>query len=752
MPKLYQFPLIKCSENENFRTQSIAGCAYVPKMQDFKPHRNGYTPIPVNPIPAKPVNPIPVNPIPVNPIPVNPIPVNPTPVTPSSSNSSKTSSSLTANIKPLKKISKLTTEQINKGKMVAAAYELVKDDVRVGNQESGKVKFEDLDIVAKSRRSADTSHFLKNSGVENYRVVRDFSDRRVMVLNGRGEENGNIKLVFKGLAGKDSTPEELQHARETILRPNKRDYIYLDELYERVKTDFPNSKIEVISYSNGGAKGMYLGEKYNLPHYSIDPLLGKNELQLLMNRGDNAAPLEFVRTSRPALAMGSAQTLQEIIQSKSPSNTTITNIKPLAADSANPLMRLKDDHNLRSYTLPENARKTGGIGSRGALGSITAGIVPVALASYITEQAMPDAPEAAKIGAVSVGGAGLTKVISPLVGAGGVSATGLIAPLAGSLVAAEGGSALADVILPEEMETHTRQTLKGAVAGASGVGGFVGGGAAAGAVGRGISTAAANIGARAAGYSAVAETGGLELAGITAAGEIGGEVGEVALAAESGVEMVSIAEAGAAAVAGASEGAEIGASAAPETFGTSIIAGVVIGGAIGLVSSFIGGHKEQLSDREMQLQSEAAERQRQIDIYNAKAPLRESARQAELQRIRDAPAFPKGSFVIRTINDDAEYQNLIENGTIGQVNQRIREIVREKRDHYEPFRSIVSGYDPYPQLQGDGSWENTAWAEAPSFEENYDEYDYTSNDRPASSNEVWSDTPHPTTDHEYTPP
>ena len=38
MPKLYQFPAIKCSANENFRSSSLAGCRYEAKVPDFTPH------------------------------------------------------------------------------------------------------------------------------------------------------------------------------------------------------------------------------------------------------------------------------------------------------------------------------------------------------------------------------------------------------------------------------------------------------------------------------------------------------------------------------------------------------------------------------------------------------------------------------------------------------------------------------------------------------------------------------------------
>ena len=47
--------------------------------------------------------------------------------------------------------------------------------------------------------------------------------------------------------------------------------------------------MEVISYSNGGPKGMYMADKYNLPHTSIDPHLGPTELRSLLNRKPGTA-------------------------------------------------------------------------------------------------------------------------------------------------------------------------------------------------------------------------------------------------------------------------------------------------------------------------------------------------------------------------------------------------------------------------------------------------------------------------------
>ena len=692
MPNLYKFKPINCSKNTNFEKNTIAGCKYIPIVKEFKPHNKPKPPHPPHP-----------------PHPPGPGP-GPGPGPPSTNaNEDKIISKLPtiSNIKPLKNIDKLTPEKIAKGKMVAAAYELVKDDIRLGNQETGNVKFEDMDLVAKSRRSADTSEFLKKSGVDHYRVVRDYSDRNVMVLNGRGPEEGNIKLVFKGLAGEQSTPAEIKHMKDTIYN-NKKDYEYLDDLYKKVNTEFPNSNIELVSYSNGGAKAMYLGEKYKLPHYSIDPLLGKNELNILMNRPPESAPLEFVRTARPAMAMGTVQTLQEILQSKAPYKTTITTIEPLVGAPSNPFSKAVYDHNLQSYIKPDTARNSGFI-TRGSLGSVFSGVAPIALAQYVTEQINPDANTAVKIAETSVGGSALTKIISPLVGAGAAPMSATLAPIAGSLITAEGANAIADVILPEDMEQIPRQTLSGAFTGAAGGLGFVG----TQAIGSAAKTAISSISL---GGEAVAAEG-VELATLGAAAEATETtalLGEGATAAAEGIEMAEIGggvlegieavNAGLAAATeatGAVAGVEGGLNPVADAvfLGTAIAAGTgaLVGGLIGLISGATQNNQNTQTLKPEYIQAQ--------NDYN-KAKIEEQKR---IQAIRNAPAAPKGSHVLETIANDPDYKRLMKEGTFEEVNNHIRDLVYHYSMTNADFDGVKQGFDLYPVLLPDGTWTSQQW-------------------------------------------
>jgi hypothetical protein len=577
MPQRYE---LKCNENKNMR-EGLGGCRpVIHPVPEFKPHKKDKGGVSIiHPNPNTNPNP--------NPKP-SPNP-NLTPTPPSSVNPNlgfkNDSKVLAANVRPLQTISKLTPDKISKGKMAAAAYHLVEDYAIRGPQGNTLTKFEELGIVEKNRRAIDTGDRLSKSGVPNYRVMRDYSDRNAMVLRGSGAESGKVKIVLKGLQGLESTQQEIQHAKDTILN-NKKDYRYLDELYARVIESEPNANIEVISYSNGGPKGMYLADKYNLDHYSIDPLLGKTELNALRNRTPASPALEIVRTTKPAMAMGAVQTLQEIIQSKPIPNTQITVIEPVVGAPTNPLSRLSYDHSLQTYIKPQAARENVGVMGRNLVGSAVAGVVPLALASYITDQVTPNAPSQVKLGETVIGGSALTKLISPLVGAGAAPISATLLPLAASLEAANVAGQVADVVLPDDMADIPRETIKGAFQGA------VGG------VGYGAGQAAS---------SAIASTmsGG---AGVTTAGElaIGGvEMAELAaplLVAEEGVGI------GAAML----SGAEVGGASTSE-FGPLAVGGAALGALIGLGGALLFSGQKHTPPKESEVQKARDYKREQLE-------------------------------------------------------------------------------------------------------------------------------------------
>lgn len=431
-------------------------------QSDFKrpnPYDKVPTPAPTaNPPPPDTPGPAPTPPAP-NPAPTPPAP-NPTPNPPEQPNDSKTRFGTLP--RPLKKMSSLTPEQIDKGRMVAASYEF---DHRINKemQYTGKQNATDNILLR------DSDKIMKKTQLSDWKVMQNLSDKQYLVL----EKGNDLKIVFRGRAG--DNPVDNQHVGET-LRGKTRNYEYLDQLMGEIQLARPNANIEVVSYSNGGPKGLYLAEKYGLDHYSIDPVLGPKEVKLLTARDGNSAKLELVRTNKPALASGMGQTAVEILTGKTPANTEVINVAPLKATS-NPLVTSLPDyaHKTDHYALmdddlnviPESERGKVGLIGKNALGSVVSGVAPAALASVLVESTTPDAPEEAKLAETAVGASVLTKGISPLVGAGAAPIASTILPMYVSMEAADKTSKIVDAIIPDDMHDLPREVLKGGASGAA---------------------------------------------------------------------------------------------------------------------------------------------------------------------------------------------------------------------------------------------------------------------------------------------
>ena len=410
------------------------------------------------------------------------------------------------------------------------------------------------------------------------------------------EKGNNVEVVFRGRAGNTNhvrapknslehflaegdtmVGEDSVHVSET-LQGKVRDYGYIDDLMGELQIMRPNADIGVVSYSNGGPRGLYMAEKYGLPHYSIDPLLGPQEVALLGKRGPNSAALDLVRTNRPALASGMGQTLQQILTGDEAHINTI-NVAPVTSTGLNPLSAIVDAHDHRHFSMltnnndviPESERGKVGIVGKNALGSVVSGVVPAALASVIVQSATPDAPEEAKIAETAVGTSVLTKVVSPLVGAGSASIASTALPLYASFQAADKTGKLADAIIPDDLQGLPREVLKGGASGAAAGATFTGVGAAQSAAASSLTatTATAAVGGAeglemvAVGAVAAEETGLIAtIAGVEAGLITATEVTGAAAAAEGFVNPVVDAAFAAAAV-----GAAIGA-------GVSLFAGI----------------------------------------------------------------------------------------------------------------------------------------------------------------------------------
>ena len=207
--------------------------------------------------------------------------------------------------RPLKKTAtQLSPSQMEDAQLVAVSYYINRE---MAGQE-GTLPFD-----------FDGTSTLALNGLQDYRMVNDLSTKDYIVVT-RGQET---KIVFRGKAGDGDVP----HVQQTI-RGMNRDYSELDTLYQTLAKRNPGGEIDIVSYSNGTPKGMYLSAKYNLKHLAIDGLFGPKETQLLINRPPGAAPLELIKTtdvgvSSPAINSARVALGREI------TNTTLTEIAPV---------------------------------------------------------------------------------------------------------------------------------------------------------------------------------------------------------------------------------------------------------------------------------------------------------------------------------------------------------------------------------------------------------------------------------------
>ena len=292
----------------------------------------------------------------------------------------------------------------------------------------------------------DGTSTLALNGLEDYRMVNDLSTKDYIVVT-RGQET---KIVFRGKAGDGDIP----HVQQTI-RGITRDYSELDTLYQTLAKRNPGGEIEIVSYSNGTPKGMYLSSKYNLKHLAIDGLFGPKETQLLINRPPGAAPLELIKTtdigvSSPAINAARVALGREI------TNTTLTEIAPVKTDrmaTAEPTSydQFVEQHSLENYKGNRpGERVPDGLRTRNAAGNLAAGIIPDLIASMLVDKLAPEEQgDETKLAEKAVTTSGLTRVISPLVGAGAVGVTESLLPIYAGMQAGDKTAKVVDEALPE---------------------------------------------------------------------------------------------------------------------------------------------------------------------------------------------------------------------------------------------------------------------------------------------------------------
>jgi hypothetical protein len=425
----------------------------------------------------------------------------------------------------------LTPAQIESAKLVSISY--IMDAQMQGA--GGSVEDSFLD---------GTETLLMNN-LDDYEMINDLSTKDYVVVR-RGQET---KIVFRGK--QDDT--DMPHAKR-VVRGEMRDYSELDTLYETLAKRNPGGEIEIVSYSNGTPKGLYLSEKYNLQHFAIDGLLGPQETRLLINRSPGAARLELMKTTQTGLS-SPAITAAQAALGRDITNTTLTRIQPVKATGSH-YEQFVEQHSLSNYQnrdrttnrpLSHEDRVPSSLRTRNIAGSVATGIIPGVLGSLLVESLAPDAPKEGKIAEQAIATSALTRVISPLAGVGAVGMSETLLPLYAALQASDKTGQAVDQGLPESTPAAVRGVIEGATSGAAG--GLAFGAAQAGQrlAGQALAQGVASL-AVPAGYAALATEeatlGTAALAGAEMGGLLTSELGPLALvgaAVGAGVSLLTAA-------------------------------------------------------------------------------------------------------------------------------------------------------------------------------------------------------------------
>ena len=600
----------RCPKNPNL---PVGYCE--PGSRPFEPHTRGPRPTPPTP-PNPPPGPTPPGPTPPRPTPPTPDPTPPGPSPDPPPDATKTNDGPVRLIaRPPTRLGKKTTvltdAQNDRAKMVAASYEIdEKVNTIVRNQGESSTAFRDT--------VSDVMHVYGQDEVDKYglndwTIDADESTEQWIVLDKPGE----TEIVFRGKNG--TNPPDNQHLRETLLG-RESDYSAIDQMVTNVQKARPNSVIRVVSYSNGGPKGVYVSEKYSFDHYSIDPVLGPKEIRTLASRTTSSPKLEVVTTTRPAMAAGSGLALQEIMTGQRPANSEYLVVEPVKSRNdwnplVRPMMDIQEAHGeLTNYsnvypnnkaTIPASERVPyNSTFNRNTAGELVSSVVPVAIASMLVEQIAPDQQKDAKIAEVAGGGAMLQQIISPILGGGEVAAADLVLPLFTSLEAADKTAQAMDAALPDDMPYADRSVLIGTAAGGAGGGTF-----AATAAGVTVAKTAAKQAVQrviTSSATASAEAQGYEMVALeeTVAAETTTTMGEAALVAtgaEAGTEMTALLAAEGGVEAGLVAATELTTElAASELFLNPVLDAMMVGtltaAAIGATVGLITGQHEHFED------------------------------------------------------------------------------------------------------------------------------------------------------------
>lgn len=700
--------LLSCKElSKSLPPDSMTRCTsnrHYAFMKDKQPPSSSSNPVPSNPVPSNPVpygpvssNPVPsgVDPVPANSVPSGLVSFNPVPLIPQSKESSSNQNS---NFQ----FRYITKEQ----------RQIHDDYIKAFNKNNPNVR--DIDILAAEMSQATyiSDENILNEYLEGvssidkqgWRLDSDPRTQNEYMKTFVNETTGDVAVAYRGTVtwiGEDGRANLANTLNVTKIRQMVKDRYDVDlrtvkastlqETNEYIQQKYPGRVILTAGHSQGGhdstqSKKVYFPEAESIV---FQPAPGgevtTSEGRMFSTPNDLVSIKGKWRAAfNPNMDMNIVKSIDQTLLNTLSGGHSLTNQAPLEEIAPS-----KTSSAVRSAS--------------GAVGEFVKGSLPTLGASVLVESLMPNAPDAFKIGAISVGGASGTQILSSMAGTQ-VAASGLIAPIAGSLVAVKGADVAAEKVLPQNMEHHTRESLKGALDGAAGGLGFVGTQAAQGAIATGLTGAAAKVAearvasrvaaaraARAAegvgesveiemGETAAAET--IETAVAEAAAEAAATTGEV------GVELSGLAAFESAAVAateatGTAAAAEGGLNPIADAAFVAAAGGAAIGGVTGLIVSLFSGQKEQT--------------------------LSPIISKDELQRVRNEPVMKHGSHMNNYILQDAEFQRLLDEGTLNQINARIEQIIMQRSQHHTTEFGVVNGTDTYLVANADGSWSQEYW-------------------------------------------
>jgi len=707
MPKRFEF---KCNELNPIQRNSISGCAYIPKIDsEFKPHKPAPTPTPPAPKPPKPPVPTPPKPpVPTPPEPPVPTPPEPpkppeppvpTPPKPGRLDVPPTGLVKRVSLKPTR--TSIPQEINDYARLVAAGYDY-----------SGGGKRGDLNIISNNITDLERGYG---------RILPESTPRLLAFQNTKGEitiaikgtdsffmgESEAIKYWPRIMAGGNhGTTDRMREIRATT-----------NDILNKYNGGKP-AKV-VTGHSLGGNASILLANE-GLAERAVvfDPFVRPSTIKStgqidIYTTPDAPGVLHRATVTRNTqeyisnLTKGRPNVSVHIVPSATSSRVKIPLANTVSAHSLDNFVNAQvEPHEFGSpaHIAPNSLKQAGKQAGGLAVGLIT---------DQIVERLDPDSGYHKKV----VEKAGLASLA--LSATAPMSST--FVPLGVAIEGAGIAGGVADSILPEDMDYVQRSTLEGAF---TGVGGGIGYGAGVlgqRAIATGATTAASALASTAGAAGAAGAVEGIELGAMA-----------VATAAAETVAVEEVAVAGGAALA-TTLGAEIGSAFAPETLGMSIVVGSLIGGAIGI----FGGHhnsEPQLTDEQKRLRDEQAKREHIQREYREQQVLENTMSAEEHEQIRNAPAAPHGTHLINTLTADPGYQQLFQNGSVSEVNTRIREFILERSDTSPTFDDIINSGDTYPVLQTDGSWIQQEW-----------------DANVANDQSLWRDEPHPNTANEHTP-